>query len=224
VPLPPSRKRERGDAPYEKQENVEHFVFGFVVRLISTLMALCARETSLGTGDDSSSSIELVDLGQSVSAILRRGLPALRISVRWIKSHLDYLHPVHSSLLPTAVASTHSAHLDTAIASEFWASFDTLFRALARSFPLDRLPKPDTDGELILEEDVDVKGLAPLNLSLRGFSAQSRERAELHPNDEQLLRIADLIRSADLISRSEVRERHPFLVWHPQLKHSFFVS
>jgi protein SMG7 len=151
--------------------------------------------------DDQSSASSDVDLGQSVSAILRRALPALRISVRWIKSHLDHLHPPSSAFIATA------GHLDTAVASEFWQSFDSLFSALAKGFPLDRLPKPDADGELILEEDVDVKGLAPLSLSLRGISAQSRERAELHPNDEQLLRIADLIRSAALISSSEVMRR-----------------
>jgi hypothetical protein len=189
-----SRKSSSRTAAQKKRTGGEDTIFEFVIRLISTLMDLCARETSLASADDPASPD--VDLGQSVSAILRRALPALRISIRWIMSHLEHLYLRRSDAHPSAT-----------VASDFWLSFRNLFNVLVEAFPLDRLPKPDTDGELILEEDVDIKGLSAFSLSLRGIRAQTRQRAELHPNDEQLLRIADLIRSAVLISSSEVRDR-----------------
>ncbi|KAK8844618.1 hypothetical protein IAR55_006465 [Kwoniella newhampshirensis] len=135
-------------------------------------------------------------LPQYISAILRRILPSLRIVSKWIKLDLEYLSRQPSS--PT---------LDT-----FWETYRRFVNALASVFPIGRLPSlPEP-----LEEDLDMRGFSPLQRGLTSEGGLSRitspdsiqivgtPRHNVHPNEEQLMRLADLQVDARLIIQSQV--------------------
>ena len=105
---------------------------------------------------------------------------------------------------------------------EFWRVYAQFSTALLRSFPVDRLPKLAT----LLEEDIEMAGFMPLKrfvpLEVVG-AASSKENAkvpptgttnaglqtavpaeQVHPNEEQLMRIADLLADAQAIAKDEV--------------------
>lgn len=104
---------------------------------------------------------------------------------------------------------------------EFWRTYAQFLTALCRAFPLERLPKLVTT----LEEDVEMAGFSPLKKFVpgevvgvtgikeclkdaRNGSANGVPLAvppeQVHPNEEQLMRIADLIADAQSIARDEV--------------------
>ena len=105
---------------------------------------------------------------------------------------------------------------------KFWVSYSTFCNSLSRAFPLDDPRLPNLNGGAIwLEEDVDMLGFAPLRRGMRegvtvseGTGVEiSRVGKDVHPNEEQLMRIAEIQLDAFVVAQSEVRS----------LPHSFFV-
>lgn len=140
------------------------------------------------------------DLAQNITAVFRRTLPALRIASKWLSVHFQYLAEASSRLEPEADMAIPSE------ISEFWASYMTFSSLLGNIFPIEKLPKMT----LPLEEDVDVSGFAPLKRAMfdpNSSSANGLEpgQSQVHPNEEQLMRIADLLGDAVTINRSMVR-------------------
>ncbi|KAJ7078721.1 hypothetical protein B0H15DRAFT_532588 [Mycena belliarum] len=105
-----------------------------------------------------------------------------------------------------------------------WATYAEFLRRLARTFPIATLPplsEAEDDGkgaavvqlELELEEDLDMRGWLPLRGFMGGPCPSSEDQAqnsgqerrtvglreEVHPNVEQLMRIADLLRDGQRI-------------------------
>lgn len=118
------------------------------------------------------------DLAQRITAEFRRTLPALRIASKWVRANLKYIQ----------------GRKETAIAP-FWSSYSAFMRTLAKTFPLLKLPQT----RVVLEEDIEMRGFAPL----AGFmSAETARDSELHPNVEQLIRIADLIQDAYILAEA----------------------
>ncbi|WVR03284.1 hypothetical protein IAU60_000275 [Kwoniella sp. DSM 27419] len=133
-------------------------------------------------------------LPQLISAVLRRILPSLRIMSKWIKLDLDYLARQPSSPVLTS----------------FWATYRRFIATVSAVFPIERLPAlPDP-----LEEDRDMKGFTPLqrgitteggaNGPITPLDGPDVPQAEVHPNEEQLMRLADLQVDAKLIMHSGV--------------------
>lgn len=166
-------------------------------------------------------------LAQSITAVLRRALPALRIASMWLLSNADYL----------AKFDTTSANFktgDPSVAPEvcsairgFWTSYASFANSLASAFPLQMLPV--TAGDFMLEEDIDMLGFAPLRRRMKDASvgsaaknvsaalaAAANSSANLHPNEEQVLRLGDLLSDASLLAQSEscplVIERGYFVI------------
>jgi hypothetical protein len=163
---------------------------------------------------------------KNLTPVMRRVLPAMRIASKWIKSHLDYIDRSQQTCISRAAEGiaavqrkSDNAEAKASAAAElsliqhvedFWASFVIFTNALRYAFPFDALPnlgtvRPTGAAPLSLEEDTDLRGFIPTR---RGMLTQddkpvkSADRA-LHPNEEQLMRIADLLVDAKVIAESE---------------------
>ncbi|KAI0330016.1 hypothetical protein GY45DRAFT_1371115 [Cubamyces sp. BRFM 1775] len=104
---------------------------------------------------------------------------------------------------------------------EFWRAYAQFSTALTRAFPQDKLPKTSTS----FEEDIELAGFLPLKKlvpsEIVGTAAAPKEGAkdarngttspgfqvvqpdEVHPNEEQLMRIADLIADAHALVKDD---------------------
>lgn len=108
---------------------------------------------------------------------------------------------------------------------EFWQEYAHFSTSLIRTFPVEKLPELTTQ----LEEDVDMAGFLPLRKYMTGNDGRplgtsrhstmdsakvsmglqdSQElcppRDQVHPNEEQLMRIADIVADAKAIAEDEV--------------------
>ncbi|KAF8585618.1 hypothetical protein K439DRAFT_1027992 [Ramaria rubella] len=181
---------------------VEARIFGHILNIMRTLFQIgcvqltdastspepAVNGTPLGTGEVQA------DLAQNITAVFRRTLPALRIGSKWLSVHFSYLSEASSRLSQTDVDIV-------LLMTEFWTSYLAFSTLLGRIFPKEKLPKMTQP----LEEDVDVSGFAPLKRSMFNPNASSANglepgQSQVHPNEEQLMRIADLLDDAVKIS------------------------
>lgn len=137
-------------------------------------------------------------LAQHITATFRRTLPALRIASKWLKCNLEY---IERELL-LAAESSESSSVDA-----FWSSYAAFYTKLSAIFAPHVLPSLN----IPLEEDINMKGFAPLKRSMFGENAEpggvvpgGSSASGLHPNQEQLMRIQDLLMDVELIGRSSV--------------------
>lgn len=143
------------------------------------------------------------DLAQRITATFRRTLPALRVAGKWLRANLKYV----------ANADVDAAKLGLRIGEvqAFWAVYARFVSALKRSFPPDRLPQLVVP----LEEDVEMRGFLPLRKMMVGEGRPATEKksaetpgmpsAQVHPNEEQLMRISDLLDDVKALIEMEVR-------------------
>ncbi|KAL7422823.1 hypothetical protein Q5752_002119 [Cryptotrichosporon argae] len=216
------------DAARPPRKNVEHLALLFLLNVLGTLLrvaaeqvddALVAVQTSSalddsappeeadghghghGHGrddaDDAGAAQDAMHaLAQHIPAALRRILPALRLASRWIKANLGYLH-----------RAAHGPDADLVWATAaFWATYKRAMLGLARLFPLGQMPGLDEP----LEEDVDMRGFLPVKRSItnsvEATQGDDEDRAghrEVHPNEEQLMRIADLLVDVKLLMQTD---------------------
>ncbi|PWN30198.1 hypothetical protein BDZ90DRAFT_229218 [Jaminaea rosea] len=190
-------------------------------------------------GPPSSAALAEGGVAKHMTAVMRRVLPALRISSKWVKAHLDYIDRCESGCISRAAegfadpATTKggSSSSDTTLATrataelsliqgveDFWSSYVECLNTLRFAFPFDSLPSLGTVGpagaaSLSLEEDVDLRGFVPTR---RGMLTQDDAAArhdlpsraqgqggQRHPNEEHLMRIADLLVDAKVVAESE---------------------
>ena len=170
----------------KRRHDAERISLGFMLAFFGVLIHTAVNEFE-------GISSETAELHEHISAIVRRLLPALRIMSKWIKLHSDYISRFSSN-------AEHSLISDIQF---FWTRYKSLTIALARLFPIAQLPtlfKP-------LEEDEDMRGFAALSrgMAVRGtHEIANGHREASHPNEEQLMRIADLQVDAKLFIHSEV--------------------
>ncbi len=162
-----------------------------MISFFAVLVQTAAEELAdLGAGD--------VEMHSHISAVLRRLLPALRIMSKWVKLHLEYI---------SRFSSTSNGDLAADFPS-FWTQYHRFIPTLARLFPLAELPTL-TDP---FEEDMDMRGFAPFSRGMLTLNACVQEinghHEAPHPNEEQLMRIADLQVDAKLLMQSEVSLLH----------------
>ena len=131
-----------------------------------------------------------------ITAVLRRLLPALRIFSKWLKANA-------SSFNENSISQQE----------EFWSTYASFCRHLEALFPLAQLPELCDP----LEEDFDMRGFSPLK---RGMMEPRRPNgnvedasrdlgpgnatSDVHPNEEQLMRISDLLCDGKLIANYAV--------------------
>jgi len=153
------------------------------VSLAEVNEALAARNGESAIDDDEGYEPEL---HLHISAILRRMLPSLRIFSKWLKLHTEYMARVQRSG-QLAIPIQH-----------FWDNYRKLVVTLATLFPIDCLPHLSEP----LEEDVDMRGFIPLAWGM--IKGKRETQHDFHPNEEQLMRIADLQVDAKLLAQTQV--------------------
>ncbi|KAG0147799.1 hypothetical protein CROQUDRAFT_132385 [Cronartium quercuum f. sp. fusiforme G11] len=151
------------------------------------------------------------DLSLAISAVLRRILPALRLITKWLLAgNLEYLSWLGSRLESKTSVLANSDRKDfRAIVSDFRSHFDEFVVIIQAHFPIGHLPNLSQDAWL--EEDLEMTGFLPLQ---KGLSAQSDAAAiplkrrlstlmvdkTVHPNEEYLMRLADIQRDVQLMT------------------------
>jgi protein SMG7 len=182
-----SRKAEKSPPPVSAGPAIE-------LRIFTHLLSLHQALLEVGIVELAEAPPEECDLAQRITAVFRRTLPALRIASKWLRSNFSYvmLHLEQES------ASDSNSLVQRAGGAEvlvFWETFARFSSALMRAFPTERLPLVG----LTLEEDVDMRGFLPLKKMMGEGGASDlgpASRPQVHPNEEQLMRIADLLNDA----------------------------
>ncbi|OAV88140.1 hypothetical protein PTTG_01115 [Puccinia triticina 1-1 BBBD Race 1] len=146
------------------------------------------------------------DLSQSIPAVLRRILPAMRIISKWVLSgHFDHINRVKLRLARSKKLKLNS-QLVTAEA-EFWTQYHQAIELAKQHFPLDKLQALDDSSRL--EEDLELAGFLPIEKAMKIHQSTSSKPFDqvalppacgaCHPNEEHLMRMADLQRDANQI-------------------------
>ena len=156
------------------------------------------------------------DLGQQITATFRRTLPAFRVASKWLRANAKYLSqdPEFNAYLQKKKGGATSSQISgyphkisghSYHTKKFWEMYAEFSRTLARTFPLAKLPKLTAP----LEEDIELGGFLPLKKLMIDVRTDDQGRVnpreEVHPNEEQLMRIADLHEDARAIAELEVR-------------------
>ncbi|GAK68270.1 uncharacterized protein PAN0_059d6511 [Moesziomyces antarcticus] len=124
----------------------------------------------------------------------------------------------------------HTAYVDTLEAMDrCWSQYVDMINSLRYAFPFDALPNIGKVGAvgaaaLCLEEDSDMRGFAPTRKATQstipggttisvgmGEACANMEAvrpSQVHPNEEQLMRIADLMIDAKVIAESDASPIH----------------
>ena len=209
---PPSNRRSSGPPD---SSVIESQILTHVIAIHRVLLEIGAAELAVPPEDAAEN-----DLAQRITAPFRRTLPALRIASKWLVANIKYvLHAVQQ--ISPAGKGTRGGLIEGL--PLFWAKFAQFYSALSGIFPSARLPPLTTP----LDEDIDLKGFLPLRDLLvdggtltdavpgnetegqqNGAPPHGRER--VHPNEEQLMRIWDLLKDAKSLAELEVRIQ---LIW-----------
>ena len=181
------------DVHSKRRREAEETAIDFLLEIATVMLEVSAREVqeSSSAGESALLDDEQVDpLPLMISAVFRRILPSLRILSKWLKLHLEYLSRLGSRPVIT----------------NFWTIYDSFIDGLGAVFPIERLPSLADR----LEEDVDMRGFSPLSRGMTKArfdeerAAEHVEMHDVHPNEEQLMRIADLQVDAVLIAQAQV--------------------
>ncbi|KAF8639187.1 hypothetical protein AX17_001673 [Amanita inopinata Kibby_2008] len=183
---------------------LEWYIVKHILDMHYTLLEVGKDELNVPPSHDTKD-----DLGQQITATFRRTLPALRAASKWLRANAKYLSqdPEFSAYQQKKGAATAKSpktiSKHSTSTKRFWEMFAEFSRTLARTFPLGRLPKLTAP----LEEDTDLRGFLPLKKLMDNVpiddEGKIQPREEVHPNEEQLMRIADLLGDARDIAELE---------------------
>lgn len=191
---PPSNRRSGG---IPDPATVESQILKHVLAIHQSLLKIGADELNLPPEDAAEN-----DLAQCITAAFRRTLPALRVASKWLLANLKYV----AYATPPAGSSQVEELLP-----DFWRHFLHFYNALYKLFPLEKLPSLLSP----LDEDIDLRGFLPLRNLMIGdtpmivdaeangsaaIGPQGREN--VHPNEEQLMRISDLLNDVKNLAES----------------------
>ena len=177
---------------------IESCIAGHVLGLHRVLLEVGLAQLNESPPQDAEES----DLAQRITAKFRRMLPALRIAGKWLRANFKYVSQAQKDTKNSLVLVITGLPL-------FWHAYAQFTTELYHSFPADRLPSLISS----LEEDIDMRGFLPLRKLMGGGDAGSTSEAEsgtkiaaqVHPNEEQLMRIKDLLEDAKVLAGFEVR-------------------
>ncbi len=147
---------------------------------------------------DEAAKIVEEDLAMRITATFRRTLPALRIASKWLRVNLEYV-------LGGTGRNTKDVGHSIVISdiSTFWEVYASFAARVVLVFPPTSLPVLKGP----LEEDVDTRGYLPLGgmlvqetLPVGSGGEDTRTPEQVHPNEEQLMRIWDIGHDARMIA------------------------
>lgn len=208
-------------SPPSPAVNIEPHLLLHVLSAYRILLEVGAAETAELVASNAATEVDPTNLALQISAVLRRALPALRILSKWLMGQLDYVSRVEQRVQskekkqrdalaasrdtpPLAADLVRLSDLRAALRA-FWAAYVLFANTLQAAFPLALLPSA-ADGEVWLEEDVDMLGFAPLRRGMKKDAPAEIARVgkAVHPNEEQLMRISDALTDARLVAASDV--------------------
>lgn len=179
---------------------IEPLMASYILNLLRSMLKVSKKQLEEKPEDEA-------DLAQKITAAFRRLLPALRIGSKWLRSNYGFLE---TSL---AAAATSEAFL--AAIKSFWEAYALFFTALMNTFPREKLPQLAGP----LEEDVYMSGFSPIKRDLLQRMAPTENglapgQDTVHPNEEYLMRLSDLLNDFHLLKDSEVRScPHEAALW-----------
>ncbi|SGZ30565.1 BQ5605_C048g12410 [Microbotryum silenes-dioicae] len=214
--------------------NLEPHILLHVLSMYTILLRICTNETAEAYLADTTKQAPKpgLNLAQNISAVLdyihrvESRLRAKEIKINRAKaadsatqasqadttqrssSVSDGQHVESSQDQSMETDHVNSRSLEDALTA-FWTSYADFANSFKLVFPTEGLPSPADDG-LWLEEDVDLLGFAPLRRSMKDVKGTdlaveaSKVGKEVHPNEEHLMRIAELQSDAALIVESEI--------------------
>ncbi|KAI0795562.1 hypothetical protein C8Q75DRAFT_746529 [Abortiporus biennis] len=173
-----------------------------------------------------------VDLAQLITAPFRRTLPALRMAGKWVRGNVRYISQARKyrdsdmngdmnghdgGSRGKEKRGGHRVVIEGV--EEFWDEYVRFSNALQNAFPTDKLPAMVAP----LEEDIEYLGFLPLkkfmlsdvkapastlgtpkeNEAKTNGVAKHLPRDQVHPNEEQLMRIADILVDARAVADDE---------------------
>lgn len=159
------------------------------------------------------------DLAQHITATFRRTLPALRIASKWMRVNVKYLlqdHEFNAYQSNKRVEGVEVSRIDehaisrTSVSTRrFWRCYADFMTALSSKFPISKLPSLTAP----LEEDIEMRGFLPLRNMMdiaemthvqgRTSPAGPEDAQEVHPNEWQLMRIADLLHDGNSLATTQ---------------------
>lgn len=181
------------------RKSVERRVIVHIVDMMRTLVEVGKSQLSENIQEDMGrdQGKNGVGLAQLITAAFRRTLPAIRVCSKWLRSNIDYVDNTKYS------SATPSDGLPDAI-DDLWGTYFSFISALGSTFPISELP--ELTGPL--EEDVELYGFASISTSKKNMlmnphrtvTGQALGQEAVHPNEEYLMRIADVLKDAQLIN------------------------
>lgn len=157
---------------------------------------------------DEAAKIVKEDLAMRITATFCRTLPALRISSKWLRVNLDYVLGDTRKDIPNAQRGLIISDI-----FKFWEAYSSFATRIVLVFPPTSLPKLTGS----LEEDFDTHGYLPLGSLLpQEVSSTEPEGQDLrtpeqvHPNEEELMRIWDIGQDARLVAEIQGTQMESF--------------
>ena len=148
------------------------------------------------------------DLAMRITATFRRTLPALRIASKWLRVNLDYVLGDTRKDISNAERGLVINDIST-----FWEAYTSFATRIVLVFPPTNLPELKRS----LEEDYDTRGYLPLGGLLAQEVASTeiegqdlRASEQVHPNEEQLMRIWDIGHDARLVAEIQGTQMESF--------------
>jgi hypothetical protein len=213
---------------------VEHSILLHLCGLAQAMLDIGANEVVEAMADDGDEPGNVTQTGsrakdQRISPTLRRMLPALRLLSKWMKAHIGYVQKSRrqvqaqsmSSEDPdstTSAASVLAYEQMAAGVDRMWSSYANFVNVIRYAFPFEGLPTlgSATLGQsgmsgIDFEEDRDVRGFIPLR---KGAMVEIRSLDDIVPNpiispeDEHLIRIADIIIDAKVVAETQSSPIH----------------
>ncbi|KAI6132944.1 hypothetical protein EV401DRAFT_1915091 [Pisolithus croceorrhizus] len=204
---------------------IESQIFMHLISLHHVLFEVGAAQLATPPPSDASEN----DLAPRITAVFRRMLPALRVASKWMVGNVSYIIKVFSATSPEAdMNDTKGGEIEDAQhggITLFFIRFTEFYTALGKLFPFEKLPRLEAP----LDEDVDLRGFLPLrgkmigddigdgrgqatpSSAVEGATKQKGDKArsgayaptkaaeKVHPNEEQLMRIWDLLADAQAL-------------------------
>lgn len=172
----------------------ETMLVSHVLGLLAALFVVVRQElVAMLQAQPSATEPQLLPVGR----VLRRTLPAVRIGLKWVKGHLEYIHTCHTHAVHAAVELQRVVDQTTTASSlatdgvarlaciqrgvdarwqSFWGALVDLVNLIRAAYPFDLLPNArdvDEAGTVYVHvmEDDDLRDLGPI-------------RRTMHPTDE----------------------------------------
>ena len=176
------------------------FLQQFNVKSFFTLLQILLPELEQFATEDELDGTDSPDVSERLTAVARRILPNLRNYSTWLVSNYSFLLAQDNEAVVIQI-------------EEFWRRYAEALTLLTTTFPIMDLPKID----YLLEEDQDTIAFSPL------MNEPTKERyrlpdghlkpkigdkivQRLHPNEEMLARVRDLVKDGIYLIREKVIE------------------